>query len=92
MSIPKALIEALGEIDTPTICNSLEVIDPTLRLFGFNRRPLICPFPTMKPIVGYARTAIIRCSLPARRTPAEQRAIRLAYYEYVEKGPRPSVP
>jgi regulator of RNase E activity RraA len=45
----------------------------------------------MRPVVGHARTAIIRCSLPARETPVARRAIRLAYYEYIEQGPRPSV-
>ncbi len=69
MVISKDLIEELGEIDTPTICNSLELVDPALRLAGFSRRPLICPFPTMRPVVGYARTAIIRCSLPPGKRP-----------------------
>ena len=85
------ILSALSRYDTPTICNSLELVDPALRLAGFSRRPLICPFPTMRPVVGYARTAIIRCSLPSRETPAARRAIRLAYYEYIEQGPWPSV-
>jgi len=52
---------------------------------------LVCPFPDRKPILGYARTAIIRCSSPSRAGAAEQRRLRLGYYEHVENGPRPSI-
>jgi len=40
MLIPAALIESLREIDTPTVCNALELIDPSRRTTGFNRLPL----------------------------------------------------
>ncbi len=89
MTISTDLIETLRGIDTPTICNALEIVDPSRRTTGFNRRPLVCPFPELKPMVGFARTAVIRCSRPPAS--ADQRGRRLAYYDYVEKGPRPSV-
>ena len=87
--VPADLLDRLTAIDTPTICNALEVLAPDRRTTGFNRLPLVCPFPAMKPIVGYARTATIRSrqANPVK----DQRAIRIAYYEYVEKGPRPSI-
>ena len=53
-------LDALAEFDTPTICNALELVAPDRRALGFNRRPLVAPFPSMKPAVGYARTATIR--------------------------------
>lgn len=87
--LPAELLERLSAIDTPTICNALEVVAPGRRQVGFNRTPLVCPFPAMKPIVGYARTATIRSREP--NPVPNQRDIRIAYYEYVEKGPRPSV-
>jgi len=83
------LADRLSAIDTPTICNALELVAPARRTTGFNRQPLICPFPDHKPIVGYARTATIRSREP--NPSGDTRATRIAYYEYVEKGPRPSI-
>jgi regulator of RNase E activity RraA len=91
MPISSELIEILRTIDTPTVCNALEGIDPKLRVTGFNRQPLVCPFPEMTPVVGFARTAMIRCSGPNPADGAAQRRLRLGYYEHVEKGPRPSI-
>jgi len=83
------LADRLRAIDTPTICNALEVLAPGRRSVGFNRRPLVCPFPERPAIVGYARTATIRSHEPSPS--GDARATRIAYYEYVEKGPRPSI-
>ncbi len=73
MQISSDLIATLRDIDTPTICNALEVVEPSRRIVGFNRTPLVCPFPEMKPAVGFARTAIIRCSAP---TEGDRRGMR----------------
>ena len=91
MTTSVALISGLRAIDTPTVCNALELINPGLCRSGFNRQALVCPFPEMMPVVGFARTAIIRCSGPNPVNGAEQRRLRLGYYEHVEKGPRPSL-
>ena len=53
-------LEALRAFDTPTICNALEIVVPARRTLGFTRRPLVAPFPELKPVVGFARTAMIR--------------------------------
>ena len=53
-------LEALRAFDTPTICNALEIVVPARRAFGFTRRQLIAPFPELKPVVGFARTALWR--------------------------------
>ena len=84
-------LDALAEFDTPTICNALELVAPERRALGFNRRPLVAPFPTMKPVVGYARTAIIRSREPQQRNAADAKALRLGYYEYIAKTPLPSL-
>jgi len=84
-------LAALAEFDTPTICNALELVAPERRALGFNRRPLVCPFSSLKPVVAYARTATIRSREPQQRTAAEARALRLAYYEYIGKEPLPSL-
>ncbi len=84
-------LDALAEFDTPTICNALELVAPERRALGFNRRPLVAPFPAMKPAVGYARTAIIRSREPQQRNAADAKALRLGYYEYIAKAPLPSL-
>jgi regulator of RNase E activity RraA len=89
MPISPETIEALRAIDTPTVCNALELVDVSRRRVGFNRRPLICPFPDLPPVVGFAKTAEITCSAPTGAK--DQRAVRLAYYAYIEAGPKPSV-
>jgi regulator of RNase E activity RraA len=51
----------------------------------------VCPFPSLKPVVAYARTATIRSREPQQRSAAEARALRLAYYEYIGQPPHPSL-
>jgi regulator of RNase E activity RraA len=81
----------LARWDTPTICNALELIVPERRGHGFTIEQVICLDPTLKPIVGYARTA--RCSTRTPPSESEQALAerRLNYYEYVANPPRPTV-
>jgi regulator of RNase E activity RraA len=59
---------------------------------GYTYESFFCLNPSMKPIVGYARTATIR-SHHAQTLPAEDiDALRDGYYQYVDHGgPRPSI-
>jgi len=84
-------LAVLREFDTPTICNAIEILAPERRIRGFTIEPLICSFPDLPPMVGYARTAVIRAMHKPEGTPEEVMAKRISYYEYVENGPRPSV-
>jgi len=89
--IDPAKLTALAAYDTPTICNAMEVARPERRTYGFTVRTLIAPFPELKPMVGYARTALIRSARPPAKPAAEVRAHRMAYYRYVADGRRPMV-
>lgn len=89
--LPQSVLDALARYDTPTICNALEIVAPQRRAIGFTTRPLVCPFPQLPPIVGYARTATIRATTASGLPPAEQAARRLAYYEYVGTGQGPRI-
>ena len=89
--LTEAELDELRKLDTPTICNALEILTPERRAFGFTTAPLICPFPELGSMVGYARTASIRAMAPSGRPPAEDRSVRLAYYEYVASGPGPRI-
>ena len=89
--LPAALLETLARHDTPTICNALEIVAPERRLIGYTTKPLVCPFPDLPPIVGYARTVTIRAASASGLPAAEQQARRLAYYEYVGTGQGPRI-
>ena len=83
---------SLIALDTPSVCNALEIVAPERRAKGFTARPLVAPFPQLKPVLAYARTAIIRSKEPDGLAKDKAKSKRIAYYEYVEKGgPRPSV-
>jgi regulator of RNase E activity RraA len=84
-------LEALRAYDTPTICNALEIVAPARRAQGFTRRPLLAPFPDLKPIVGFARTALIRAREPHPRDREAANRIRLGYYEHIAAAPLPSI-
>jgi regulator of RNase E activity RraA len=84
-------LEALRAFDTPTICNALEIVAPARRAIGFTRRPLLAPFPELKPIVGFARTALIRSREPHPRDRDSATKLRLAYYEHIAAQPLPSI-
>jgi regulator of RNase E activity RraA len=84
-------LRALAAFDTPTICNALELVAPARRASGFIRRPLVAPFPALKPVVAFARTAHIRSREPAPRSPEAAREIRLGYYAHIAAEPRPSI-
>lgn len=89
--IDAALFEKLQSYDTPTICNALEIVDPARRLTGFTTKPLVCPFPQLPPIVGYAKTATIRTTHAHELDAKAQRAQRIAYYEYIAASPQPGI-
>src|SRR6266566_7332678 len=84
-------LEALREFDSPTICNALELVVPARRATGFTRRPLIAAFPEMKPVVAFARTAMIRSREPHPRGRESANRIRLGYYEHIAAEPLPSL-
>jgi regulator of RNase E activity RraA len=84
-------LNALREFDTPTICNALELVAPARRATGFTRRPLIAAFPQLKPVVAFARTALIRSRELHPRSREEATRVRLAYYEHIAAPPLPSI-
>jgi len=84
-------LSILARWDTPTICNALELIVPERRGHGFTVEQVVCLDPTLKPIVGYARTARCSSRTPPTQSAQELTKRRLNYYEYVAGPPRPTV-
>ena len=89
--LPASVLEALRRYDTPTICNAMEIVAPERRLIGYTTKPLVCPFPDLPPMVGYARTVTIRSVVQSGLPAAEQQKRRTAYYEYVGTGYGPRI-
>ncbi|HEX2784988.1 MAG TPA: RraA family protein [Ilumatobacteraceae bacterium] len=88
--LTRDLIAELKSVDTPTVCNALELLVPERRGYGFTTRPLLCTRPQLGPMVGIARTATIRAAHPSDAH-ADQVSLRDAYYAYIDSGPKPSV-
>ena len=84
------LIAVLKTIDTPTVCNALELLVPERRGYGFTTKPLVCTRPELGPIVGIARTATIRAAHPSDPG-RDQAQLRDSYYAYIDAGPKPSI-
>src|SRR5258708_3828303 len=84
----RALFDELRRFDTPTICNALEIVRGERFTTGFTHRRLLAAFPTRPSIVGYARTARLRCSVPF--DPARKERL-LGYYEYLAQRTLPSI-
>ena len=72
---------ALAALDTPTVCNALEVVMGCRRDVGFTRRTMVSAPGLIAPFVGRAATATIRA---VRRPGAgEDAERRMAYYRAV---------
>ena len=84
-------LDALRQLDTPTVCNALEITSPQRRGSYFTVAPLLCAFPDLPPMVGYARTGTMRARMPRGGTAAEKRERRQAYYDYVDSGDGPKI-
>ena len=55
--LSEELREQLMALDTPTVCNALEIVAPKRRGYGYTVQPLVCTRPELPPMVGVARTA-----------------------------------
>jgi len=92
VDLDKAVLEDLRSLDTPTVCNALEVLAPERRACGFTHQPLVCARPALPPMVGYARTATIRARVADDRSRRDAAAMSLSYYAFVaDGGPVPSI-
>ncbi len=85
------LLDLLRRVDTPTVCNAIEVAEGRRGFAGFTRGTMVCTAPTEGAVVGYARTARIAAHRPPEAPPEQVRALRMAYYRYMSEGPRPAL-
>jgi regulator of RNase E activity RraA len=60
------VLDKLRAVDTPTICNVIELLDVRPRNQGYMDAQIRACFPELPPIVGFAATATFRSSGPPR--------------------------
>ena len=64
MTITQATLDKLAKLDTPTICNVIELFDIRPRNVGYMDGRVKCDFPELPPMVGFAATAQFRADAP----------------------------
>ena len=79
----------LRSIDTPTVCNLVEIVAPERRGAGYTVMHLHCPFPDLPSMVGFAKTVTIRARDKVSGPSYMQK--RMDYLDYVAAARRPSV-
>ncbi len=85
------LLALLRSVDTPTVCNAIEVVEGRRGFSGFTRGTMHCSAPEAPPMVGYACTAQIAGAAAPDESPEIVRARRMDYYRMVAEAPRPAV-
>jgi regulator of RNase E activity RraA len=90
-TVTKDQFEFLRSIDTPTVCNLLEMVAPERRGLGYTVKHLHCPFPDLPPMVGFAKTVTIKTKDKVPLGEASYMSKRLDYLDYVAAAPSPSV-
>lgn len=68
MPLSAATLKKLGEFDTPTICNVIELFDVRPYHAGYMNERIRAAFPEMPPTVGFAATATFRSSSPQTKS------------------------
>jgi regulator of RNase E activity RraA len=81
--------EFLQSMDTPTVCNVIEMVASERRGHGYTVKHLFCPFPNLPPIVGFAKTVTAKAKDKVALGSYMDK--RLDYLDYVASEPRPSV-
>lgn len=91
MKIDPALLELLSKVDTPTVCNAIEVAQGKRGFNQFTKGTVLAAVSGMPAICGFARTAKIRALAPSSEAPEIIKERRMNYYKHMSEGPRPAV-
>ena len=88
--VPDDLLTLLREVDTPTVCNAIEVVHGQRGFDRYTKGTMQHSKPGDPPIVGFARTAKIAGLAPPTEDPAVIRKRRMDYFRSMAAGPNPS--
>lgn len=88
--IEESLLNLLRRVDTPTVCNAIEVVQGRRGFANFTRGTMICTEPG-RAVVGFAVTAQIAALTPPTEPQEVIRVRRMEYYRTMHDAPKPSV-
>jgi regulator of RNase E activity RraA len=83
------LLKLLESVDTPTVCNAIEVAQGRRGFNAFTRGTMLAS--AQGAMVGYAVTAQIAALAPPTEDAPTIRTRRMDYYRAMADGPKPSV-
>ncbi|MEN8656524.1 RraA family protein [Marivita sp.] len=87
----RSLLTLLKQVDTPTVCNAIEVAQGKRGFDAFTRGTMLASHPDAPAMVGYARTAKIAAVAPPEEPAEVIKARRMNYYRHMAEGPRPAI-
>ncbi len=90
-TISPELYKLLQSVDTPTVCNAIEVAQGKRGFANFTRKTMLVSTTSNPPMVGFARTAKIAAVEPPTEPADVIKARRMQYFREMAAGPRPSV-
>lgn len=90
IELPDGLLDLLRSVDTPTVCNAIEVAEGRRGFNRFTRGTMQHSRPGAPAIVGFARTAKIAGLAPPTEPPDVIRARRLEYFRAMAGGTGPT--
>jgi 4-hydroxy-4-methyl-2-oxoglutarate aldolase len=82
------IISFLKTIDTPTVCNAIELLDVRPGSENFTSNGVKCMYPELGPMAGYAVT--VQIETVTRMAPRDP-AVTMKLYEAVAASPKPAV-
>ena len=91
VTLSPSLLTLLARVDTPTVCNAIEVAQGQRGFDGFTRGTMLASHPDAGAMVGFARTAKIAALAPSEEPVETIRARRMQYYRHMAEAPRPGV-
>ena len=89
--IDSDLLKLLQSVDTPTVCNAIEVAQGKRGFSQFTRGTMLCSDPDGGAMVGFAKTAKIAAIEPPKENPEIIKERRMNYYRYMSEINGPTV-
>ena len=89
--IEAGLLALLRKVDTPTVCNAIEVAQGKRGFSNFTHTTMLSSAENDPAIVGFARTAKIAGQAPPTIDADEVRKRRMDYFRSMSEGPRPGI-
>ena len=85
------LLKLLRSVDTPTVCNAIEVAQGKRGFSQFTRGTMVCSDPEGGAMVGFAKTAKIAAVEPPSENQDIIKERRMNYYRYMSEVDGPMV-